>query len=554
MEPQLIVVNSKVQLPILIDTLNDITNGEPFVIIIFIGKSGIGKSFLSQKISGVKHELNNDPISRTTIGAYISYCGRMDDVIYRLHLEMSEVNLADNVHVFSIDPESINSFAESSQNINFLFPLISISSVMVYSTNEPAITVQSNLLKTIQFFARDTSLIIRIYNFSKYETLNETNYRNQVMLTALYSKLIEDNVEFVMIPDAPAEAKLKIRKMTKKILFKEIVKKSTTKIWKSTLELSNYFQELTSVCQSNFFCNSFNGSSPGKYLSDDLLEELRNYLRMKKKEIEKSDINNFPTLLEEVYKYLLNRFSEFSEKYELDLSVKQCCWENIKHDFNIIKTLLLNKYHELQKKKKQNENSNLRHQEIKKLLTNYSTIIPEAANEAIKNIIRQSQNPLLIPQIESDKRQFECVFKNQIMEIRYIADQRIVDIIDSDIEKISSIIDDFATMVISIMRTKKNVETAKKVIKVLSIIGIVISYFAEKAEKNVDPKKAAGINGSDVEVLGDLGCKSFKVVDAVLDGIFPPQNVDQLNVPNFVHKDYAAIYEENFSQILTTNQ
>ena len=48
------------------------------------------------------------------------------------------------------------------------------------------------------------------------------------------------------------------------------------------------------------------------------------------------------------------------------------------------------------------------------------------------------------------------------MDIRYQADQRIFEIIDSDIEKNSSIIDDFATMFISIMRTKKMLKLLKK--------------------------------------------------------------------------------------------
>lgn len=135
-------------------------------------------------------------------------------------------------HVFCFDTECLFSFSKTSDIINFLFPLISMSSIMVYNAKDAAVTTPSNLLKTLQFFSSDTKLIIRIAEFPFTSSMNETNYTNFIRNSSLYNKLQSDNVSFKMIPDfALSPETMNLKKMMRISLFEEIITNCHCKKW-----------------------------------------------------------------------------------------------------------------------------------------------------------------------------------------------------------------------------------------------------------------------------------------------------------------------------------
>lgn len=179
--------------------IENYSRGSQFALILNYGLISQGKSTFSQKISGFKHAIG-DGIEQETKGAYLSYCGTVQNIIERFKIVKS-FPIKSNLHVFNIDTEGI--FLDKNEYITeFVFPLIQMSSVLIIYASSftdlsilPIIEAIDHLTKIkILISFRDSCRIIK-------DDINSIDYYlDKARKSTLGRALESQNVTFEIIP------------------------------------------------------------------------------------------------------------------------------------------------------------------------------------------------------------------------------------------------------------------------------------------------------------------------------------------------------------------
>ncbi|EAY15937.1 hypothetical protein TVAG_165650 [Trichomonas vaginalis G3] len=246
------------------------SNREPFIIVLFFGQS-VGKSTLIQEISGVQQEIGNIYHQRTT-GEIITYGGHISDIYHRLNYLNNE-NIDDDLHVYFIEAEAINSSCPNEIIVEFLLPFCSLCTKFVNCIDKNPISGNAQIISLInkhlisrynnreenQFFLRKLITFVRDIPETEDDIMTYNDLLQTIFRRFANSDIVHEFRDQGIVPDVSFGGKFNQRHSNKFLV--PFVQKLFTNIdrnliFESTEDFAAHIQALN--YQGNFYIKFVN--------------------------------------------------------------------------------------------------------------------------------------------------------------------------------------------------------------------------------------------------------------------------------------------------------